>query len=105
MQANTSNNVYDIIRSSRDAIPIQRISTITTNRLYKIEDPRYVELLVSFYSPPEDDAYNFEIKDFKVIMTISWTPKEYLGALYQSIKPNSLLTLESMTVSEIATQQ
>ena len=83
MQANTSNNVSDIIRSSRDAIPIQRISTITTNRLYKIDDPRYVELLVSFYSPPEDDASNFEKNDLKVIMPISWTPKMYLGAIYQ----------------------
>jgi hypothetical protein len=33
------------------------------------EDPRYVDLLFSFYSSaPEDDTNNFEKKDFKVIM-------------------------------------
>jgi hypothetical protein len=60
MRATTSNRIYAIIRSSREAIlPIQRLKTITTNRLSQVEDPRYVELLVSFYSPPEKDADNF----------------------------------------------
>ncbi len=101
MRANTSNNIYGIMRSSREALPIQKLTTITTNGLSKVEeDPRYVELLVSFYLPaPEDATNNFEKKDFKVIMLRSWTPKIYLGALYQSITSNSLLTLESIIIS------
>ena len=99
MRANMSNNIDDIIRSSRDARPIQRLTTITTDRMSQVEDPRYVELLVSFYSPPEEES-NFCIKnDFKVIMPSTWTPKMYLGALHQSIRTNSLLTLESIEVS------
>jgi hypothetical protein len=49
MRANMSNSIDDIIGSSRDARPIQRLTTITTNRMLQVEDPRYVELLVSFY--------------------------------------------------------
>jgi hypothetical protein len=77
MRANTSKNIYDIMRSSKEALPIQKLTTITTGRLSKVEeDPMYVELLVSFYSPaPDDDTDNFEKRDFKVIMPRSWTPK------------------------------
>jgi hypothetical protein len=61
MRANTSNNIYNSMQSSREAIPIQRLKTITTDRLSQVEgDPRYVELFVSFCSPPEDDANNFK---------------------------------------------
>jgi hypothetical protein len=52
MRANMSNNIYDNMRSSREALLIQKLMTITTDRLSKVdEDPTYVELLVSFYSP------------------------------------------------------
>jgi hypothetical protein len=89
------------MRSSREALPIQNLTTITTDQLSKNEeDPTYVELLVSFYSPtPENDTHNFEKRDFKVIMPRSWTTKMYLGVLYQSITTNSLLTLESINIS------
>jgi hypothetical protein len=42
------------MRSSREALPIQKLTTITTDWLsFKVEeDPTYVELLVSFYSFP-----------------------------------------------------
>jgi hypothetical protein len=99
MRANMSNNIDDIIRSSRDARPIQRLTTITTNRISQVEDPRYVELLVSFYSPPEEESNCCIKNDFKVIMPSTWTPKMYLGALHQSIRTNSLLTLKSIEVS------
>jgi hypothetical protein len=102
MRANTSNNIYDIMRSSREALPYQKLTTITTGRLSKVEEyPTYVELLVSFYSPApdDDDTDNFKKRDFKVIMLRSWTPNMYLGALYQSITTNSLLTLESINIS------
>jgi hypothetical protein len=59
----------------------------------------YVELLVSFYSPPEEDTNNCIKNDFRVIMPRTWTPKMYLGALHQSIRTNSILTLKSIEVS------
>jgi hypothetical protein len=84
--------------SSRGALPIQKLTTIATDRLYEVEeDPRFVELVVHCYSPAPDDE--FEKSEFKVIMPRSWTPKIYLGALYQSITNNSLLTLESIIIS------
>jgi hypothetical protein len=99
MRANTSNNIDDIIRSSREARPIQKTTTITTDRMSQVEDPRYIELLVSFYSPPEEDTKNVIKNNFKVIMPRTWTPKMYLGALHQSITTNLLLVLESIDVS------
>ena len=99
MRANTSNDIDDIIGSTRGAVPIQKLTTITTDRISKVEDPRYVELLVSFYSPSEEDGNNFIKNDFKVIMPRTWTPKMYLGCLLQSIRTNSLLTLELIDVS------
>jgi hypothetical protein len=42
-----SNNIYNIMRSSREATPIQKLKTIST----EVEDPRNVELLVSLYLP------------------------------------------------------
>jgi hypothetical protein len=101
IRADTSNNIYDIMRSSREALAILKLTTITTDWLSEVEeDPTYVELLVSFYSPaPEDNTKTFKKKAFKVIMPRSWTPKLYLGALYQLIKMNSLLTLKSINIS------
>jgi hypothetical protein len=58
-----------------------------------------VELLVSFFSPPEEDANNFEKLDFKVIMLKTLTPKMYLLTLSQSIRTNSLLNFELINVS------
>jgi hypothetical protein len=72
MEANTSINIYAIIRSSKETIPIQKLKTITTDLLSDIEDPRYVKLLVSFHLPPEDDAHNLEKNDFEVTMLRSW---------------------------------
>jgi hypothetical protein len=66
MLANTSNNIYDIMRSSREALPIQKLTTITTDQLSKVEeDPTYMELLVSFYSPAPDDGNTNKIKGFQ----------------------------------------
>jgi hypothetical protein len=93
------------MRSSREALPIQKLTTRITNGLSEVEeDPMYVELLVSYYSPaPDNDTNNFEKRDFKVIMPRSWTPKMYLqmylGALYYQSMTNSLLTLESINIS------
>jgi hypothetical protein len=65
------------------------------------EDPSFVELLVSFYSPPEDQ--DAKTTDFKVVMPQTWSPKMYLGALNQSIRANRLnslsLSLESINLS------
>jgi hypothetical protein len=56
-----------------------------------------VELLVSFYSPPEEQ--DAKKNDFKVVMPQTWSPKMYLGDLNQSIRTNCLLTLESINLS------
>jgi hypothetical protein len=61
------------------------------------EDPRYVELHISFYSPPEDQ--DAKKTDFKVVMPQTWSPKMFLGALNQSIRTNRLLSLESIVLS------
>ncbi len=67
MRANMSKNIYDIMRSSKEALPIQKWTTITTHWVSKIEeDSTYVELLVSFYSPaPDDGTNNFKKKGFQ----------------------------------------
>jgi hypothetical protein len=57
-----SNIIYGIMRSSREALPIQKLMTITTGQLSEVEeDPtRYVKLLVSFYLPvPDHDTNDF----------------------------------------------
>jgi hypothetical protein len=86
------------MRSSREALLVQKIAAGWLPEVE--EDPRHVELLVSFYLPALDhDTNNFEKRDFKVTMPRSWTLKMYVGALYQSITTNSLLTLESINIS------
>jgi hypothetical protein len=96
MRANTSKSVNDIIISSRGARPIQKLTAISTDRLFEVkEDRSYVELMVRFFSAGPD----FEQSEFQVIMPRSWTPKMYLGALSQSIRTNSLLTLETICIS------
>jgi hypothetical protein len=57
------------MRSSREAIQIQKLQTIITEGCHKLKILyMHVKLLVSFYSPPEDNAKNFEKNDFKLIM-------------------------------------
>ena len=98
MRSHTSKNIHDIFMSSRGALPIQNLTTISTDRLSKVEeDPRFVELLVSFYSPASEG--DFFKSEFQVVMPRSWTPKIYLGALHQSIRTNSILTLKSISIS------
>jgi hypothetical protein len=98
MRSHTSKNIHDIFMSSRGALPIQNLTTISTDRLSEVEeDPRFVELLVSFYSPASEG--DFFKSEFQVVMPRSWTPKIYLGALHQSIRTNSILTLESISIS------
>ncbi len=98
MRSHTSKNIHDIFMSSRGALPIQNLTTISTDRLSEVEeDPRFVELLVSFYSPASEG--DFFKSEFQVVMPRSWTPKIYLGALHQSIRTNSILTLKSISIS------
>jgi hypothetical protein len=50
MQDNSSVNARDIIVSSSNSRPMMMAETISTNRVSGVEDPRYVELMVSFYA-------------------------------------------------------
>jgi hypothetical protein len=38
MGENMSKNIYDIMRSSKQALPIQKLTTITTDRLSTVEE-------------------------------------------------------------------
>jgi hypothetical protein len=73
------------------------VETVATVRVSRVqEDPRYLELWISFY--PRDDKNQPPKSDVKVIMPKDWTPKMYLSALNKSIKKNSILSIESITI-------
>jgi hypothetical protein len=96
MRFNSSVDAQDIIVSSSNARPIMMVETISTNRVSGVEDPRYVELMVSFYTR----AVNYKNPSskkltYKLIMPKDWTPRMYLGALNRSIMNNAVLSLES----------
>jgi hypothetical protein len=85
MRTNASVLLRDIVISARTARPKMMSNVISTDRISAVEDPRYLELIVIFYSP---EAKN-KIKktpsksDLKVVMPKDWTPIMYLGVLYQ----------------------
>ena len=98
MQVFTSVDAEDIIMSSRNTRPNMMVATISTNRVSVVEDPRYLELTVSFY--PRVVEYNNPSKlTYKLIMPKGWTPRMYLGALNRSIVNNGVLSLESVTLN------
>jgi hypothetical protein len=72
------------MRSSGEALPIQKLTTITTDRLFEVEeDHMYVELLVSFYSPaPDDDTNNFKKRDFYQYFGRNYTTMNELNWLF-----------------------
>jgi hypothetical protein len=87
--------------SSRNARrPTMMVVTISTSRVYGVEDnPRYYELLVSFYSRRQvNDKNPSKFLQYKLIMPKDWTPRMYLGALNRSIKSNTVVAIESVTL-------
>jgi hypothetical protein len=100
MRANASVLARDIVMLARTARPKMMSNAISTDRVSAVEDPRYLELIVVFYST---EAKNKNKKtppkfDLKVVMPKDWTPRMYLGALFRSIKSNRVLSLELVTL-------
>jgi hypothetical protein len=97
MRLQTSSRLHDIVQASRNADKVMMVTTVSTDRISRVqEDPKFSELIISFY--PEDDENQPTKSDVKVIMPNSWTPKMYLAALNTSIRRNSTLSIESITI-------
>jgi hypothetical protein len=97
MRTHTSSRLQDILESSRDVEKVMMVATVSTDRVSRVqEDPRYLELWISFY--PRDDENQPPKSDVKVIMPKDWTPKMYLSALNKSIKKFSILSIEAITI-------
>jgi hypothetical protein len=100
MRVNSSVNAQDIIVSSSNARPMMMVETILTNRVSGVEDPRYVELMVSFYTRAVNYKNPSKKLTYKLIMPKDWTPRMYLGALNRSIMNNAALSLESVALDQ-----
>jgi hypothetical protein len=101
MRANASVLARDVVISARTARPKMMSNAISTNRVSAVEDLRYLELIVIFYSTEEAKNKNKKTPPkfgLKVVMPKDWTPRMYLGALYRSIKSNRVLSLELVTL-------
>ncbi len=97
MRSHTSSRLKDIVQQSRNAQKVMMVTTVSTDRISRVqEDRNYLELWISFY--PEDDENQPPKSDIKVVMPNSWTPKMYLSALNKSIRKNSILSIESITI-------
>ncbi len=75
------------------------VETILTNRVSVVEDPRYLDLMVTFY-PRAANFENPSKLSYKLIMPKDWTPRMYLGALHQSIIDNAVLSLELVALDQ-----
>ena len=100
MRDNSSANARDIIVSSSNSRPMMMVETISTNRVSGVKDPRYVELMVSFYTRAVNYKNPSKKLTYKLIMPKDWTPRMYLGALNQSIMNNAVLSLESVALDQ-----
>jgi hypothetical protein len=99
MRDNSSANARDIIVSSSNSRPMMMVETISTNCVSGVEDPRYVELMASFYTRVMNCKNPCSKKlTYKLIMPKDWTPRMYLGALNWSIINNSLVSIESVAL-------
>jgi hypothetical protein len=95
MRSHSSTRLLDILQSTRNVQKVMLVTTVSTNRVSRIdENPSYVELGITFY--PQDD--NKAPKVVKVIMPETWAPKMYVAALNKSIKRHSVLSLESISI-------
>jgi hypothetical protein len=101
MRSHPSSSFEDILQSSRNAEKVMMVMTVTTGRISRVEEePNYLELLLSFYSPHDyiDHVNQPPRLDVKVIMPEGWTPKMYLGALNKSIMKHSVISLELIPI-------
>jgi hypothetical protein len=94
MRVNSSVNAQEIIVSSSNARPIMMVETISTNHVSGVEDPWYVELMVSFYTRAVNYKNPSKKLTDRIIMPKDWTPRMYLGALNRSIMNSAVISLE-----------
>jgi hypothetical protein len=99
MRLHTSSRLQDILQSSRNADKVMMVTSVCTDRVSRVEqDPKYLELTISFYAGVTQDENHPPKLDVKVIMPQGWTPKMYLVALNKSVRRHSILSLESITI-------
>jgi hypothetical protein len=97
MRSHTSSRLQDILKSSINVQKVMMVSTVSTDRVSRVqEDPKYLELGISFY--PREVENQPPKLDLKVIMPQHWSPKMYLAALNKSIRKNSILSIESIAI-------
>jgi hypothetical protein len=97
MRSHSSSSLQDILQSSRNVKKVMMVMSVSTDRVSRVEeDPKYLILSLSFY--PQDNENQPPKSDVKVIMPNTWTPKMYLSALNKSIRKNSILSIESITI-------
>jgi hypothetical protein len=100
MQAYSSRNLEEIIWSSKQVKHSLMVHTITTDVRKPVDDPRFIELSVSFY--PQEDAGNIialQKIHHDVIVPASWTPKMYLGALSLSLSRHPVISLSLISIN------
>jgi hypothetical protein len=75
VRSHTLSSLQDILQSSRNAEKVMMVTTVSTNRVFQVkEDPKYLELWISFYPRDTWDGENQPPKlDVKVIMPQGWT--------------------------------
>lgn len=100
MQAYSTNNLQEIIWSSRQVKHSLMVRTITTDVRKPVDDPRYVELSIGFY-PQEDLENKFALPKIlhDVVVPASWTPKMYLGALSLSLSRHPVISLSRISIN------
>ncbi len=100
MWVNSSVNARDIIVSSSNARLMMMVETISTNHVSRVNNPRYVGLMVSFYTWAVNYKNPSKKLTYKLIMPKDWTPRMYLGALNQPITNNAFLSLEAVALDQ-----
>jgi hypothetical protein len=97
MRLHSSSSLQDILESSRTAEKVMMAMAVSTDHVIRVEeDPKYLILLLSFC--PQDYESQPPKSEVKVVKPNTWIPKMYLSALNKSIRKNSILSIELITI-------
>jgi hypothetical protein len=105
--------IRSFLTETMHAHPSMFVSTITTDLLRDVEDSKYQELQVNFYSTSGTGANTRMIGEeatkeeptsttklsFFVIMPCTWKPRTYMAALNLSLKKYAVLSVESVQIN------
>ena len=76
------------------------VASISTNCVSEVEDDRYLELLVNFYPCRSSiDKNPMKFSNCKLVLPKDWWPRMYLDAINWLIMNNSILSINSITLS------